>query len=140
MPSRLVRLWKELFSLFGPRRPAPRRPSLEGLEERSLPASHLTAALQPAGTLYIEGTPRNDLIIVRQFNGSMHVDGLRRWFPAGQVTAIEIKSLGGNDVIDMRTHVRQQPLAVPANVDTVSGWATSMAIKINAHTSQTFGR
>jgi Mg/Co/Ni transporter MgtE len=80
---------------------------LEGLERRDLMAANLTASLDAARVLHLEGTDQADVINLRQADGSISVDGiqindqgiLRNSVAAGSVDRIEIKSLGGDDVV-----------------------------------------
>jgi hypothetical protein len=122
MRTRLVALWKDRSSRLAARRPsgpASCRPSVEGLEERSVPA--VAATLLPTGTLAITGSLGNDVITVREFSTAIRIDGLRRAFPVAMVTQIQITALSGNDVIDLRTHAYQQPITVPTVIDAGDG-------------------
>src|SRR4051794_2846787 len=85
------------------------RPGVEGLEERSLMAAHLTASLS-AGLLRIDGTDHADRIVVRQVNNRISVDGIdinvrgqgkTASARAADVSRIQIRGLGGNDFIQV---------------------------------------
>src|SRR3954471_9671681 len=71
------------------------------LEDRTLPASGLTATLTQ-GLLSIVGTDGPDVIRVHQRNGTVTVDGVSGSFAAGQIRAVDIRALGGNDLVDLR--------------------------------------
>jgi Ca2+-binding RTX toxin-like protein len=99
----LLRLSSRFLSPRTPPRPKlPRRPlNLEGLEQRSLLAGGVHAALHANGLLHIVGTPRGDAIRVRQSEGVLQVVGVGN-FAADRVRRIEIAALGGNDNIDLK--------------------------------------
>src|SRR5262245_4792359 len=71
--ARLARRFRSTTSSAAPQRPA-FRPTFEGLEERALMASTLTASVS-GGLLFIEGTEKADTITVRQQNNRLSVDG-----------------------------------------------------------------
>lgn len=85
------------------------RPSIEGLEERSLlTAGSITTGpiigLTPTtslnnGVLKIVGTNQDDNLFVKQMNGQISVLGLAGSYSAAQVSKIEVYGLGGNDWI-----------------------------------------
>src|SRR5262245_17655254 len=87
------------------------RPSVECLENRDLPATHLTASLS-GGILRIEGTSHVDHIVVRQHDGHISVDHTAIQVPshhpaqnvsAASVKKIEVRGLGGDDRIELNT-------------------------------------
>lgn len=109
--------------------PPPRRtfhPLVESLEHRTLLASQLNASLV-GSTLKIEGTENPDQIIVRQSNGRIAVDGLQiavgtsrvASVAASQVAKIEIRSLGGNDVISLAHG--SEAIRIPSMIDAGAG-------------------
>jgi len=71
--------------------------TIESLENRKLMAANITASLS-AGVLRVEGTPRNDTIIMRQVGNVVSIDGVRI-NGSGTINKIEILGLGGNDVL-----------------------------------------
>ncbi|QDU31382.1 Bifunctional hemolysin/adenylate cyclase precursor [Anatilimnocola aggregata] len=90
---------------------------VELLERREVMASAISAALTQS-VLVIEGTPGNDSIRVRQMNGQISVEGVAGSWSAGQVTAIRVAALDGNDLVDLSSGLSgQQKLNVPAYVD-----------------------
>jgi uncharacterized protein YkwD len=100
------------------------RPEVEGLEERSLMASHLTANLS-GGVLRIEGTNQNDQILVRQDNNRISVSytdikvgsGYQASVAASSVKRIEVRGLAGDDRISLDSENRGgQALHVPTYV------------------------
>src|SRR5262245_28533678 len=114
MCAHLVGLWKDLCGLFAAGRPAAapsRRPSLEGLEQRCVPA---TARLLADGTLSILGTQGNDVINVRQVGAVLYVNNLA--FAVSRVSGIAINAQGGNDVIDLRPRLGQLPITLPTTI------------------------
>jgi Ca2+-binding RTX toxin-like protein len=73
-----------------------RQLSCEFLEQRQVMAATLTASL--VGTeLRIEGTPRNDDILVSQSRGFYTIRGLSQRFAVGTVSSITVLGLEGND-------------------------------------------
>jgi hypothetical protein len=72
---------------------------VEQLEARELLA--VTATLDN-GTLTLLGTDAADNITVRQANDQVTVAGVGQGFAAGSVSRIDIRGLGGDDVIDVR--------------------------------------
>lgn len=80
---------------------------LERLEDRKMMAANLMADLYSSGVLRIEGTERNDTIVVRQINNSLSVDNIRirnngsmlSRVSANAVSRIDVYGLGGNDTI-----------------------------------------
>src|SRR5262245_61175550 len=87
------------------------RPCVECLEGRDLPATHLTASLS-GGILRIDGTSHADHIVVRQHAGHISVDAtviqVQGHNPAQNVSAasvkkIEVRGLGGDDLIELNT-------------------------------------
>lgn len=101
----------------------PRRLSVETLENRSLLAAQVTAALTADGLLAIEGTQAADVISVEQVNGMVSVSGIRGAVPATRVRGIVIEALGGDDRIVLNSEVQagRQPLRVTAVVDGGAG-------------------
>ena len=71
--------------------------TLETLENRSLMAANLTAAVD-GGVLKMEGTDGSDQIILTQNNSVLQLNGQDLTY-ASNVTGIQIDGLGGNDVI-----------------------------------------
>src|SRR5205085_10329253 len=113
------------------------QPSVEGLEERTLLASHLTATLSE-GLLRIGGTSHGDQILVREVNHQISIDGvfiragrrLHESVSAASVNRIQVNGLGGNDTIDLDSHAHGgQPLRESAMIsggtgnDTIHGGA-----------------
>jgi hypothetical protein len=80
------------------RRPI-RKLRMESLERREVMAANVTATLAPDGLLQIEGTPRDDVIVVSQVNGQISVSGVRGTFAASRVKAVDVVGLEGNDEI-----------------------------------------
>src|SRR5205807_10580598 len=116
--SRNLRSWgRSLKCWLGvlPSSQRPRRKSfqlrVEFLEDRCLMAASLTASLTD-GLLRIEGTEAADKITVRQISGVISVDGVAGTFAAGQVRAIAVDGLGGDDVILLNSEAGpgQQPI------------------------------
>src|SRR5262245_3975972 len=111
------------------RYPCPRRRplSVECLEHRAVPAT-LQATLQN-GVLRILGTPADDVVVVRQFDRTIAVDGVANQFPALQVNRLVIDTGAGNDTIrlDSQNFPGQTALTAPATVyggdgnDTIAG-------------------
>ena len=71
--------------------------SMETLENRQLMAANITASLS-GGVLRVEGTQQNDTIIMRQIGNTVSIDGVRI-NGSGTINRIEIRGLGGNDVL-----------------------------------------
>lgn len=83
------------------------QPSVEALEDRTLMAAHLSAALD-RGVLRIDGTAGNDAIVVRTVGNRITVEGAKIQVPrqgqrrsvlAGAVTEIVVNAQGGNDQV-----------------------------------------
>jgi hypothetical protein len=70
---------------------------IEKFEDRTVMAANVFAAVNN-GTLYIEGTPGDDTIIVRQNGNTVSVDGVQIQ-GSGRIRTITVNSLGGNDVV-----------------------------------------
>ena len=115
------------------------RPGVECLEDRTLPAAHLTAALS-GGILRIEGSAQADRIVVRQIDNMISVDhlsiqvnggGKAARVNASAVKQINIHALGGNDTIDLNSGAKagEQVFFVPSVIwggagnDTIWGGA-----------------
>jgi Ca2+-binding RTX toxin-like protein len=105
------------------------RPLVEQLEARELMASRLTATLDGAGVFRIEGTERNDMILVRQVNQQISIanlasirtpDGPSRTVRASRVKSFVVHGLGGDDTVDLTASGGAQQIIVPA---TLSGGA-----------------
>lgn len=73
------------------------RLGLEVMEDRSVSAATLTAALSADGILRIEGTESSDSFTVRNQAGNIFVGNLSQSYPAAQVRGIDVDLLGGND-------------------------------------------
>lgn len=118
------------------------RPSIEGLEERSLLAAGLittgpiiglvpTASLSN-GVLKIVGTNMNDNLFVKQVNGQISVQGIAGSFSAAAVSKIEVYGLGGDDWIKLDSQsLGGMPITKPALIkggggdDLIFGTATA---------------
>jgi len=89
------------------------RLGVEVLEERLLPAATLSG-----GVLRIEGTEGDDVIRVRQSSGRIEVVGLPLVVTASAVVRVEVRGLGGNDVIrlDSRALGGTEDLLEPCSV------------------------
>src|SRR4051794_16561473 len=84
------------------------RPGVETCESRCLMASNLTATLDLGGVLRVEGTPAADQIVFSRpspeklsitavrilYKGSLSSD-----VPTGAISRIEVRALGGDDVV-----------------------------------------
>lgn len=98
------------------------RPAVERLEGREVPAA-VTASLV-YGSLNIVGTDDADIIVVRQVNGWLRVDGTALgWVPSSWVNSIFVDAKGGADMVLLNSEAAagQQPLGVPAVVDGGAG-------------------
>jgi Ca2+-binding RTX toxin-like protein len=81
--------------------------TVERLETRALLASNITATLLADGTLQVEGTEAGDVISIHEDNNQFTVDGTQIYVDgeaqdhvsAGDVTAIDVDALGGDDVV-----------------------------------------
>lgn len=110
------------------------RLELDVLEQRELLAAQLTATLGADGVLTVEGTEKNDAIVVQQLpartgnvlvQGTVILDGPRKVasVPPNRVRLIRVEALGGNDTVQLST------VAIPAEVrggagdDTLTGGA-----------------
>ncbi len=106
------------------------QPRLEPLEDRSLPATGITAALS-GGVLSIQGTSGNDTIIVRQINNQLSIDNVRIQYgttsyaslPTSNVQKIEVRGLDGNDRIYLNSgnNPSQQAITKPTEAWTGNG-------------------
>ena len=107
------------------------------LEERSLAAAGLlgsvldgghvaiptvTASLS-LGVLRVQGTYLPDHIDIKQSTGVITVSGVQGYFPAAAVSRIEVKSLGGSDVVRLNSETMPggQPIMKPSIVDAGAG-------------------
>ena len=89
--------------------------SLESLENRKLMAANITATLS-GGVLKVEGTPNNDVIIMRQIGNVVSIDGVRI-NGSGTINKIEVRGLGGNDVLRLDGNgVANQSVRVAATI------------------------
>lgn len=80
---------------------ASRRPfQIETLESRTVMAANITATLT-SGVLTVEGTDRNDAIVLRTVKDQITIDGLKTKFAAKTVNSVVINSLGGTDTINL---------------------------------------
>jgi Ca2+-binding RTX toxin-like protein len=77
-----------------------RRAAVERLEERRLMASDISAALSN-GVLTVDGSDANDVILVRQVNDTLTVDGVDGVFRVQDVRQLVVDAKGGNDVVDL---------------------------------------
>lgn len=123
------------------------RPSIEGLEERSLLAAGtittlpaigltMTASLN-SGVLKIVGTNMNDNIFVKQVNGQISILGLTGSYSAAAVSRIEVYGLGGNDWIKLDSEtLGGTPILKPAMI---KGGAGDDLIFGSATADQIFG-
>ncbi|MFO0878687.1 MAG: calcium-binding protein [Gemmataceae bacterium] len=80
---------------------------LEGLEQRTMPASLISATLSPAGVLTITGSAGPDTIEVSRINSTIQISGVGRTFSATQVRSLVINGLGGDDIIDLQSQSAQ---------------------------------
>ena len=101
--------------------------SFEQLEDRSVMAATLTAALTD-GVLRVEGTTRDDQIVLRRSGGTIVVEGMSGTFKNDAVKSIVVETLGGNDRIKLDgLNVTGQPFNRPITIrnsggsDTVRG-------------------
>jgi hypothetical protein len=78
-----------------------RKLNLERLEGRSCLAASVIASLTSQGVLQIEGTTKNDNIVVTLASNKVSVAGVATKFAAAQVTSISINTIGGNDVVNL---------------------------------------
>jgi Ca2+-binding RTX toxin-like protein len=74
-----------------------RKLQIESLETRQMMAANVTASLY-GGTLTINGTNRDDFIVVRQFNNRISVDNVRI-AGSGYIHKIVVSGFDGNDVV-----------------------------------------
>jgi Ca2+-binding RTX toxin-like protein len=88
---------------------------MESLEQRQVMAANVTAALNADGLLEIEGTPRDDVIVVNQVSGQISVSGIRGSFPVSRVKAIAVVGLEGNDEIRLNSEARVTRFQAPTN-------------------------
>lgn len=99
------------------------RLGVERLEAREMPAARLTAWLSNDGMLRVEGTERNDTILVRQTANRISVYGAYIQTGSARVSSvvantvkgIDVKGLGGNDTI--RLDRGTQAIQVGAKLD-----------------------
>lgn len=92
-----------------------RRLSLESLENRQLMAANITATLSD-GVLSVKGTPRNDVIIMRQIGNTLSIDGVSI-NGSGPITKIEVSGFAGNDVLRLDGNgVTNQSVRVAATI------------------------
>ena len=80
---------------------------VEALEAREVPAT----AVLSAGVLSITGTDGADQITVREGAGQLVVAGLAQSFSASEVRRVEVRGLGGDDMIDVSR------VNVPGSID-----------------------
>lgn len=73
---------------------------VERLEERAVPAASITASLS-AGVLTVNGTTKNDSIVLRQASSKLSIDGVSTKFSATAVDSIVVKTGAGNDKVSL---------------------------------------
>ena len=100
---------------------------VERLEDRSMMAAGVTAALNAYGVLSIAGTTTNDTVAIHAKGTQLTVDGVSTAFNAAQVKSIDIDGRGGNDAIRLSVAVGDKALSSgvtihgAAGMDTVTG-------------------
>lgn len=149
MPSRRPRLSM-------PRRKMDVQLGSDSLERRDVMAASLTASFS-AGVLKVEGTDKADSIYLRQSNGiastSVSVDNIKindggklvASIAANRISKIEVRGLGGNDVIAL-TVSDYQAVSIPSTVwggsgnDTIYGGAAADTLYGNAGEDTLYGK
>lgn len=73
------------------------------------------------GRLYIRGSEEADVIVVRQIDGVISIDGVAETFRAGDIQALQIDGWGGDDIILLNSESvpGQEPLQMSVDV---YGW------------------
>jgi Ca2+-binding RTX toxin-like protein len=91
------------------------QPMVEGLEQRLLLTTGVTAALDNSGTLAVLGTANSDVIGVKVLAGTLQVlddTSVAASFDATTVTSLHITSYGGNDSITIDSTVGHLPTRI----------------------------
>src|SRR5262245_9078303 len=98
------------------------RPTIDALDDRTVPASLSVTATLSSGVLKITGSPLDDRIVVRQMNSQITVqDGLTTTkptvgsFASSKVTHSGVDSKDGNDIVDVGGS-RSDAVRVPARL------------------------
>jgi hypothetical protein len=95
--------------------------TVERLEDRSMMAAGLSAALSSTGVLTITGTSGADAITVHDLNSKVTIDGITSSYTASQVKSIVINGGGGNDKITLDNGGKAGGLGIAVTINETAG-------------------